>query len=150
MSGIVQSKPWTLTEFLECENSQETKHEFLAGEIIAITGGTFAHARLIARLLTRLSNHLDQTPCLALASDLKVQSAENILYPDVIVTCLPQENDDLICKHPKLIIEVLSGSTASRDRNKKRHVYQHIETLEQRRHRFQRRYTYFRSCQSVG
>ena len=118
-------------EFIEWENQQDTKHELLNGEIIAMTGGTFAHARLIARLVTRLSNYLDKTPCAVLSSDFKVQAANDVFYPDVLVTCTRQENEDLLCKEPKLIIEVLSNSTSHKDRFKKRLAYQQIDSLEE-------------------
>jgi Uma2 family endonuclease len=117
--------------FIEWENQQDTKHEFLNGQIIAMTGGTFAHARLITRLVTRLSNHLDQTSCAVLSSDFKVQVVDDVFYPDVLVTCARQENEDLLCKEPKLIIEVLSNSTSRKDRFKKRQAYQQIESLEE-------------------
>ena len=37
----------------------------------------------------------------------------------------------MVCKDPKLIIEVLSNSTASQDRTQKRLAYQQIESLEE-------------------
>lgn len=39
----------SVEEFIEWESQQDTKHELLNGQIIAMTGGTFARARLIAR-----------------------------------------------------------------------------------------------------
>ena len=121
----------TVSEFLEWENQQDARHELLDGQIVAMTGGTFAHARLIARLVTKLSNHLDKTPCVVLASDFKVEAAGDMTYPDVVVTCARQENQDLLCKEPKLIIEVLSNSTSRKDRYKKRLAYQQIASLEE-------------------
>lgn len=38
---------------------------------------------------------------------------------------------EVLCKEPKLIIEVLSNSTATHDRTKKRLAYQQIESLEE-------------------
>jgi len=58
MNAVVKPKYLTAAEFLEWENQQDTRHELLDGQIVAMTGGTFAHARLIARLVTKLSNHL--------------------------------------------------------------------------------------------
>lgn len=131
MNAVVKPKYLGIPEFLEWESQQETRHELLDGEIVAMTGGTFAHARLITRLVTKLSNHLDKTPCVVLSSDFKVQAAEDFFYPDVVVTCTQQENQDLLCRAPKLIIEVLSNSTADKDRHEKRLAYQHIESLEE-------------------
>jgi Uma2 family endonuclease len=125
------SRSLSVEEFIEWESQQDTKHELLNGQIIAMTGGTFAHGRLIARLVTRLSNELDKTPCAVLSSDFKVQAVNEVFYPDVLVTCARQENEDLLCKEPKLIVEVLSNSTARKDRFKKRPAYQQIDSLEE-------------------
>ncbi len=121
----------TVVEFLDWENPQDTRHEWMDGRIVAMTGGTIRHVKLIARLVRSLGNHLDGTPCLVLASDAKVQAALNVFYPDVVVSCAEQDDQDVLCKDPKLIIEVLSSSTATNDRTKKRLAYQQIESLEE-------------------
>ncbi|CDH47683.1 Uma2 family endonuclease [Candidatus Contendibacter odensensis] len=121
----------TLVEFMDWENQQQTRHEWIDGRIVAMTGGTIRHVKLIARLVRSLGNHLDGTPCLVLASDAKVQAAQNVFYPDVVVSCAEQDDQDVLCKEPKLIIEVLSNSTATHDRTKKRLAYQQIESLEE-------------------
>ena len=43
-----------VSDFLDWENEQELKHELIDGEIIAMTGEIFAHARLITRLVTKV------------------------------------------------------------------------------------------------
>jgi len=121
----------SIAEFIERENQQDTRHELLDNQIIAMAGGTVAHAGLIVGLAARLFNHLQGTPCRVFASDLKVQAAHNVFYPDVVVSCTSQENDGVLCHNPKLIIEVLSNSTSRKDRFKKRLAYQQIESLEE-------------------
>lgn len=131
MSAIVKPKHLSVIEFLEWENQQETRHELIDGEIVAMTGGTVAHAGLIVSMSARLFNHLQGTPCRVFTSDLKVRAAENIFYPDVVISCNQQNNNDVFCNNPKLIIEILSNSTSNKDRNKKRLGYQQIESLEE-------------------
>ncbi|MBK8538146.1 MAG: Uma2 family endonuclease [Candidatus Competibacteraceae bacterium] len=131
MNAVLKPSYLTVSDFLDWENEQGTKHELIDGEMIAMTGGTVAHASLIMAIGARLFNHLQGTPHRAFTSDLKVQAAEDIFYPDVVVTCAQQENQDLLCKEPKLIIEVLSNSTSYKDRHKKRLAYQQIESLEE-------------------
>ncbi|MCB1770715.1 MAG: Uma2 family endonuclease [Candidatus Competibacteraceae bacterium] len=120
-----------VAEFIEWENQQDTRHELLDGEIIAMTGGTVAHASLILQIGAALLHHLKGTPCRVFTSDLKVQALKNVFYPDVVVSCESQENDGVLCHCPKLIIEVLSSSTSRKDRSKKRLAYQEIESLEE-------------------
>jgi Uma2 family endonuclease len=131
MNAVLKPKPLSISEFLEWENQQETRHELLNGEIIAMTGGTVAHAGLIVSIAARLFNHLQGIPCRVFTSDLKVQAAENIFYPDVVVSCDSQDNNGVLCSNPKLIIEVLSNSTTHKDRYKKRLAYQQIDSLEE-------------------
>jgi Uma2 family endonuclease len=134
MNAVIQyqhANDMSIAEFIEWENQQDTRHEWLNGEIIAMTGGTVAHAGLIVALAARLFNQLQGTPCRVFTSDLKVQAAQNIFYPDVVVSCEPQENDGVLCRNPKLIIEVLSSSTSRKDRHEKRLAYQEIASLEE-------------------
>jgi Uma2 family endonuclease len=53
-------------------------------------------------------------------------------YPDVMVTCNPQDQTTPTYKQfPKLIVEVLSGSTEAFDRGDKFADYQTLESLEE-------------------
>ncbi|HAS51699.1 MAG TPA: hypothetical protein DCS21_08125 [Gammaproteobacteria bacterium] len=131
LAQCLYADPLSAEEFIEWENQQDTRHELLAGEIIAMTGGTVAHAGLIVSISARLFNHLQGTPCRVFTSDLKVQTAKSVFYPDVVVSCDRQDNSGVLCHNPKLIIEVLSNSTARKDRFKKRAAYQQIESLEE-------------------
>jgi len=119
MDKVIQSQctnDLSISEFMEWENQQEIRHELLNGEMIAMTGSTVSHAGLIMALAARLFNHLQGTPCRVFTSDLKVQAAKNIFYPDIVVSCERQENDGMLCRNPKLIIEVLSSLTSREDR----------------------------------
>ena len=63
---------------------------------------------------------------------IRVETTGDMFYPDVLVTC--NERDlaaSLEMQHPKLIIEVLSPSTATFDRGDKFLTYRRIEALEE-------------------
>ena len=53
MNAVVKPSYLTISEFLEWENQQDTRHELLDGQIVAMTGGT-AHAGLIVSIAARL------------------------------------------------------------------------------------------------
>ncbi len=56
---------------------------------------------------------------------------EHFVYPDGLVTCDPRDRpDNPHLRYPKVIIEVLSPSTALYDRTEKFDLYKHIPTLE--------------------
>ena len=82
-----------------------------------------------------LGNHLNNTPCLVLTSDIKVrlEAADCYYYPDVAVTCDERDTnstEDFIL-YPILVIEVLSPSTAAFDRGEKFADYQTSPSLQE-------------------
>jgi Uma2 family endonuclease len=124
----------TAEEYLEWEAKQEFRHEYIDGEILAMTGGTLPHNDIALNFYRSLYPHLHQRGCRVNVSDAKVQANKNsrYFYPDLVITCNP---DDLKAKnfiqHPKIIVEVLSPSTESYDRTKKFKYYRQIPSLQE-------------------
>ncbi|MEA5498945.1 Uma2 family endonuclease [Limnoraphis robusta Tam1] len=124
----------TPEEYLEWEAKQELRHEYIDGEILAMTGGSIPHNDIALNFYTALRPHLRQRGCRVNVSDVKVQASEKsrYFYPDLVVTCHP---DDLksrnFIQHPKVIIEVLSPSTANYDRTKKLKYYRQIPSVQE-------------------
>ncbi|MEZ2233100.1 MULTISPECIES: Uma2 family endonuclease [unclassified Microcoleus] len=121
-------------DYLEAERVSPIKHEYRRGRVYAMAGAKKPHVVLSSNLSRLLGNHLDSTPCLVMASDIKVrlETADCYYYPDVVVTCHPEDittTEDFI-RYPKLIIEVLSKSTANFDSTEKFADYQTCSTLE--------------------
>jgi Uma2 family endonuclease len=124
----------TPAEYLAWEEQQDMRHEYDHGEITAMTGGSLPHNELALNLYTTLRPHVKAMGCRIHASDVKVQvqAFQPYYYPDLVVSCDPRnlESQKLI-RYPKLIVEVLSPSTESRDRGKKFRELQRSETLEE-------------------
>ncbi len=121
-----------LAEFLAWESQQDSRHEFFRGETFAMTGGSARHNRVILNLAARLGEHLDGTPCQVFAESMKVQLADAILYPDVMVTCgRALAGDEQTVTDPKLIIEVLSPSTRGYDKRDKFILYRGLPSLRE-------------------
>jgi Uma2 family endonuclease len=116
-------KPLTLAEFLEWEQRQELRYEFDGFQPIAMTGGTFAHARIQANLAVSLGGRLRGKPCTFVGSDLKIEVAGRVRYPDGFVVCSPVPNTSIIVADPVVIFEILSPSTSSTDRILKNREY---------------------------
>lgn len=122
-------------DYLAGEQVSPIKHEYRRGQVYAMSGAKKPHVISTANLTKLLGNHLDQSPCIVMASDIKVrlETADCYYYPDIAVTCHPQDlvgSEDFIF-YPKLVIEVLSQSTASFDRGEKFVDYQTCPTLEE-------------------
>jgi len=130
MNAVLQPR-MTLQAYLDWENAQEEKHEFVQGETFAMTGGRRTHGRVVSNLNRRIGNALAGTPCQVFAEGMKVQVAINtVLYPDVFVTDDAIDlATDQISRAPKLVIEVLSPSTQAYDRSKKFALYRRIPAL---------------------
>ncbi len=120
--------------YLDWEEQQSWKHEYLNGEAYAMTGGTLSHNALAINLTTLLKPHLRGKGCKVFMADAKIQVAERgpFFYPDVVVTC--DERDlkaQRVIRYPCLVIEVLSPSTEGFDRGEKFKQYRRLETLKE-------------------
>lgn len=124
-------KSLTIDEYLRLEESSQTKHEFLDGELYAMTGGTMAHSLIATNIGTMLKSQLKSSGCRVYISDLKVRvnATNSFYYPDVLVECGTYKGDSLYTDAPLLVFEVLSKSTASTDRREKLFAYKRIESL---------------------
>jgi Uma2 family endonuclease len=122
-------------DYLEGERQSPIKHEYQRGRVYAMVGAKKPHVILGANLTTLLNIHLRDKPCVVMASDMKVRLtvADCYYYPDVTVTCEPRDlvgTEDFIYS-PKLIIEILSKSTAKFDKGEKFTDYQTCPTLNE-------------------
>lgn len=122
-------KLWTVDDFLGWEELQEERYEFVQGMIRAMTGGSLDHATIIGNIASTLRDRLRGGPCKAYASEVKVKTADNAMYPDVLVHCGPVDPKATAVTDPVVIIEVLSKSTDDYDRGRKWLAYQTIPEL---------------------
>ena len=123
----------TLTEeeYLAGEEISEIKHEYIDGEIYAITGVSKNHERISGNFFVRLHGHLENSSCEPFSSDVKVKVGKDFFYPDAMVVCDDQADHDYYTETPTVIIEVLSKSTRRYDMTIKRLAYQSISTLQE-------------------
>jgi Uma2 family endonuclease len=134
MGQALREPAMTIDEFITWENTQPDKHEFLRGDIFAMVGARRVHVTIAGNCFAALKSHLRGGPCRAFMADMKlaIQAADATFYPDVMVTCDPRDlAADTAMKHPKVIIEVLSESTAAYDRGDKFASYRLIDSLEE-------------------
>ena len=123
----------TVAEYLESEKSSPVRHEYLAGRVYGM-GGTSANHNLIAgNVFARLRYHLRGGPCRVFVSDMKVriEAVDFFYYPDVLVTCDPEDSEEYFKTRPCLIIEVASPTTAMIDKREKLLAYQKLGSLRE-------------------
>ena len=125
---------FTAVDYLAWENAQTERHEFVDGEVFAMAGAEDRHVTVALNLAMALRQHLSGSPCRTYMSDMRVhvEAANCYFYPDVVVTCSPADQASPTVKtQPKLIIEVLSPSTASYDMGLKFNQYRLLESLQE-------------------
>ena len=125
----------TPKEYLAFERKATTKHEYLNGQIVAMSGASFAHNFITVNIATSLNVQLMEGECRVATSDMRVKVTEidSYFYPDVVVVCgEPRAEDDTFdtLLNPVLIVEVLSPSTEGYDRGEKFDHYQQIVSLK--------------------
>ena len=121
-------------EYLTGEEQSQIKHEYIDGQVYAMSGGSDAHNTITLNLASALKTHLRGGHCRTFAADMKtrIQLINRYYYPDVMVTCDERDRSMTHHKsHPCLMVEVLSDSTEAFDRGDKFADYQHIETLQE-------------------
>ena len=134
MVATPQPKYMTPQEYLDWEEQQPIKYEYINGEVYAMTGGTLAHNSIALNLASNLKTHVRGKGCKVFMADAKLGVSENgpFHYPDVMVTCDERDrNAKKVIYHPSIIVEVLSPSTESFDRGKKFQQYRRISTLKE-------------------
>jgi len=131
MTTLRQFEPLSIDDYLDLEEGGEVRHEYINGVIYAMVGASARHNLISGSLFANLRAHLKGSPCRVFQSDMKVRSGEVFYYPDVMVSCGALSPEDRFVTDPKLIIEVLSPSTESKDRLEKLVMYQNIPNLQE-------------------
>lgn len=121
-------------EYLAFERQSDSKHEFLDGQIIAMTGASARHNLITASTSAALISAVRGQSCRVFSSDMRVRTPlHQHSYPDVsLVFGEPEYLDDRMdtLLNPTLIVEVLSPSTERFDRSIKFQNYWRIPGLQ--------------------
>jgi Uma2 family endonuclease len=115
------------------EEKQLEKHEYLDGQVYAMSGGSVNHGRIAIKLTSLFDTHLANGGCITANSDIKVNivGTSNYTYPDASVTCDDRDKTTTqYITYPCLIVEVLSASTESYDRGGKFRMYRQNPILQ--------------------
>ena len=124
--------PVSEEEYLRLEAQSPIKHEYVNGEMFAMTGCTLRHNTIAGNMLVALRAHLRDTPCRAFMNDVRVRVAKtnSYYYPDLLVTCARGAQaidlNAVTVEDPILVIEVLSTSTEATDRREKLLAYRSL------------------------
>jgi Uma2 family endonuclease len=134
MSAATKRQTWVSPEdYLEGELHSEIRHEYFAGEVVAMAGASVEHNRIATNIHGELYFHLRGKRCEPFMDDMKARIHEHgdewFCYPDVMVNCDPAGQHKYFCETPSVIVEVLSPETEAKDRREKRLAYEMIAAL---------------------
>ncbi len=118
-------------DYLNGELHSDIKHEYIDGEVFAMSGASANHNLLAGNVFLALGLHLKGKPCRPFTSDMKVKIGTKYFYPDVLVDCSDFSGQDYFTQSPVLIVEVLSKSTQQYDKTLKIKTYLQIESLQE-------------------
>ena len=125
-------KRMSLAAFLDWDDGTETRCELIDGRPCAMAPPVEAHGTVVANLARHIGNRISP-PCRVVveAGIIPVDRADTWYQADLIVTCAPAARSARALAEPRLIVEVLSPSTAAHDRGVKLADYRRIASVEQ-------------------
>lgn len=126
----------SVDDYLRLEEQGEIKHEYLAGQMLAMTEASDRHGLLVTSLSALLLPHARRKGCQVFTSDMKVRLDHEgdtwFYYPDLLLGC---DANDRASPHyrqrPCLIVEVLSPSTETIDTREKLIAYRLLPSLRE-------------------
>ena len=133
--GAVPDLRMSEADYLAYDLARPGRHEFVNGEVIAMSGGSEAHALATTNLTALLHRALRGGPCRVYSNDLRVRIDETGLYayPDLSIVCGRAElapTNPLSLLNPRVLVEVLSDSTEAHDRGAKAAHYRRRPSVE--------------------
>jgi Uma2 family endonuclease len=133
MSAVKKLNLISVEDYLEGELVSPVKHEYLGGVVYAMAGARNVHNTIASNCLVALGSHLRGKQCQAFNSDTKVRvrlsTHTRFYYPDAMVVCKPNPQNDSFQDQPVVIAEVLSAATRRIDEGEKKDTYLAIPTL---------------------
>lgn len=135
MPALASHHRLTVEEYLEAELVSPIRHEFVDGQVFAMTGASLRHNAIVLNLAVLLRAHLKGSPCRVFVEGVKVRVANAFYYPDVMVACSEKVRrlpaDEYVVTDPLLLVEVLSPSTKAVDRREKLLAYRKLPSLSE-------------------
>lgn len=103
-----------------------TRRELIGGEVVMMTPPAINHVRITGRISSLFETFLEGKPCVPLTDGATVFLSDTERYiPDFMVVCDPNKiRANGVYGAPDLVVEILSPSTARRDKWYKKNGYE--------------------------
>ena len=123
---------FTFAEYMQMEEASVERNDFYHGEIFAMAGATVRHHQICQNVNVSFVNAFKPKGCFVSLEGvrLELENEDFYVYPDIFLSCDEKDKgNNLYKKHPSIIFEVLSESTALYDKQVKLKYYKRIESL---------------------
>ncbi len=120
--------PFTVRDYKALPESETKRYELLGGELVVVPSPTWKHQEISSRLQFHLQAFVDEHDLghvVGAPLDV-VLSEEDVVQPDILYISHERASiirEDGVYGAPDLIVEILSPSTAERDRTYKKTLY---------------------------
>ena len=133
---LIAKQCYTPEEYLELEATADYKSEYIDGQIIPMAGASINHNRISLNLSSGLNFAFRNQNYEVFMGDMRLWIPQKLIYtyPDVIIITGEPEffnNRTDTITNPQVIIEVLSKSAKSYDREDKFAAYRTIPTFQE-------------------
>jgi Uma2 family endonuclease len=124
-------KYYTVEEYLQFEEESEIRHEFYQNELFPIEAPTIRHNEIVHNLLFQFRPHFKAEGCKVMTENVKLEAEKNEYYPypDLMLTCSPDDTHHLIVKYPILLAEVSSPGSIRDEHYFKWSYYRRLSSL---------------------
>jgi prevent-host-death family protein len=131
-ANYIYNDRWKLSyeQFLKMVENSELRYEYIDGEVYLLASPAYNHQVSVSELFVIFYNWFKGKKCRPLTSPFDVTLTKNkdninVVQPDIIIIC-DTDKIDASGKYkgvPALVVEVLSGSTKTKDMVKKLNLY---------------------------
>ena len=124
----------SVQEYLVWEAENEIKHEYIDGEVFAMSGGTGKHSSIMINITVAIGLKLGNSRCSLHSSEMRVKiNNRRYVYPDLSAVCGQSRYEDeseISLLNPILVLEVTSPSSIKYDRIEKRDYYREVPSIQ--------------------
>jgi Uma2 family endonuclease len=122
----------SLAEFLDWDDGTDTLYELVEGRIVAMAPPNDAHGTIIRNIGLAIGPAL-KAPCRIVgnAGIVLPERDDRYYVADLAVTCDQPASQRRFLPEPRLIVEVLSRSTAAHDRGLKGEDYRQLASVQE-------------------
>ena len=135
LMGALPVAKLSVEEYLALDRAAEVPSEYHDGEMFPIEAVSLKHSLISVNIGRVLAERLDKTPCRVAGGPLRVRATPTrFVLPDMVVFCgkaeVTDEHQDTLT-NPRVIVEILSASTANYDYGEKFILYRLLESFEE-------------------